>query len=77
MRFDNASCLRIILIQVTTIFVTAVMQRLMSACAVRSMVSLAASYHELKRHSDAVALREKIFEIQQRVLPEGHPDMGE
>ena len=67
----------IILIPVTTMFVTAVMQRLMSACAVRSMVSLAASYHELKRHSDAVALREKILEIQQRVLPEGHPDMGE
>ena len=77
MRFDNASCLRIILIQVTTMFVTAVMQRLMSVCAVRAMVSLAASYHELKRHSDAVALREKILEIRQRVLPEGHPEMGE
>ncbi len=77
MRFDNANCLWIILIQVTTKLVAAVMQRLMSACAVRSMVSLAASYHELKRHSDAVVLRERILEIQQRVLPEGHPDMGE
>jgi len=74
---DSASCLRIIQIQVTTMFFTAAMRRLMSLCTVRAMVSLAASYHELKRHSDAIVLREKILEIQQRVLPEGHPDMGQ
>jgi hypothetical protein len=40
------------------------------------MGSLASAYNELGRHQDAVVLKEKTLEIQRRVLPENHPDIG-
>ncbi len=41
-----------------------------------AMGSLASAYNELGRHQDAVVLKEKTLEIQRRVLPENHPDIG-
>jgi hypothetical protein len=49
---------------------------LMSICAVSAMADLATSYYSLQRHSDAVLLRENVLQLRQRVLPEGHPDIG-
>ena len=42
-----------------------------------AMNSLAVTYGELGRHSDALALNEKALEHLQRVLPEDHPAIGE
>ncbi len=48
----------------------------MFAFAVLAMHNLADSYYNLQRHNEAMLLREKVLEIRQRVLPEGHPDIG-
>ncbi len=40
------------------------------------MGNLAAEYHALGRHHDALAMQEKTLEFFQRVLPENHPDLG-
>ena len=42
-----------------------------------AMCNLAASFHALGRHADALALWEKVLEFHRRVLPEDHPDIGE
>jgi len=41
------------------------------------MNSLACTYSALRRHDDALAMREKVLEFMRRVLPENHPDFGE
>ena len=41
------------------------------------MSNLAMTYSALGRHADAVALFEHVLEIQRRVLPADHPDIGE
>ena len=41
------------------------------------MAWLAASYSDLGRHSDALAMRERVLEFDRRVLPENHPSIGE
>jgi hypothetical protein len=41
------------------------------------MNNLAMSYSKLGRHSDALAMRERVVEFRRRVLPENHPDIGE
>ena len=41
------------------------------------MSNLAVSYSKLGRHSDALAMRERVLEFRRRVLPENHPDIGE
>ena len=41
------------------------------------MNNLANTYGDLGRYADALALREKVLEFQQRVLPEDHPNIGE
>jgi hypothetical protein len=41
------------------------------------MNNLAGSYSDLGRHSDALAMRERVLEFLRRVLPENHPDIGE
>ncbi len=41
------------------------------------MSNLAATYKELGRHADAVALWEQVLEFLRRVLPANHPDIGE
>ena len=41
------------------------------------MHNLAASYSDLGRHEDALAMRERVLEFRRRVLPENHPDLGE
>jgi hypothetical protein len=41
-----------------------------------TMDNLAATYSALGRHQDALVLQEKALEIQRRVLPENHPDIG-
>ena len=41
------------------------------------MDNLASTYGALGRHSDALAMRERVLEFYRRVLPEDHPDIGE
>jgi hypothetical protein len=41
------------------------------------MGRLAASYCDLGRHEDALAMKERALEFLRRVLPENHPDIGE
>ncbi len=41
------------------------------------MANLAMSYSKLGRHSDALAMEERVLEFLCRVLPENHPDIGE
>jgi hypothetical protein len=41
------------------------------------MVNLASTYFQLGRHSDALAMGERVLEFQRRVLPADHPDIGE
>jgi hypothetical protein len=41
------------------------------------MSNLAATYSELGRHADALALFEQVLEFQRRVLPANHPSIGE
>ncbi len=41
-----------------------------------AMNNLAATYHKLGRHQDALVLQEKTLEFWRRVLPENHPDIG-
>ncbi len=41
------------------------------------MNNLAASYSDLGRHNEALAMRESVLEFYRRVLPENHPDIGE
>lgn len=41
------------------------------------MSHLASSYSDIGRHSDALAMRERVLEFYRRVLPENHPDIGE
>ena len=41
------------------------------------MGNLAATYSELGRHDDALAMKERVLEFRRRVLPENHPDIGE
>ena len=41
------------------------------------MAWLAASYSKLGRHSDALAMQEKVLELRRRVLPENHLEIGE
>jgi len=40
------------------------------------MSNLATSYHELRRHQDALVMNEKTLDFQRRVLPENHPRIG-
>jgi hypothetical protein len=40
------------------------------------MSNLAGTYSKLGRHQDALVLQEKTLELQRRVLPENHPDIG-
>jgi tetratricopeptide (TPR) repeat protein len=49
---------------------------LISVIAGDAMVRLAETYSCLKRHQDALALKEKVLQHYQRVLPENHPDIG-
>jgi hypothetical protein len=41
------------------------------------MNSLAATFSDLGRHADALAMGEEVLEFQRRVLPPDHPDIGE
>ncbi len=41
------------------------------------MNNLAATYSDLGRHADALAIKEQVLEFQRRVLPANHPDIGE
>jgi tetratricopeptide (TPR) repeat protein len=41
------------------------------------MNNLAASYSNLGRYEDALAMQERVLEFYRRVLPENHPDIGE
>ncbi len=41
------------------------------------MSNLASTYSELGRHTDALAMEERVLEFQRRVLPADHPDIGE
>jgi len=41
------------------------------------MCNLATTYSHLGRHDDALAMQERALEIRLRVLPPGHPDIGE
>ena len=41
------------------------------------MINLAQTYSELGRHTDALAMCEQVLELQRRVLPANHPDIGE
>ena len=40
------------------------------------MSSLASTYSNLGRHTEALAMRERVLEFRRRVLPEDHPDIG-
>ncbi len=42
-----------------------------------AMDNLAVTYSELGRHADALVLFERVLELYRRVLPEGHPRIGE
>ena len=41
------------------------------------MSNLAATYRELGKHVDALAMGEQVLEFQRRVLPANHPSIGE
>ncbi len=41
------------------------------------MCNLASTYRALGRHADALAMGERALELQRRVLPADHPDIGE
>ncbi len=41
------------------------------------MGDLAATYSDLGRHDDALAMRERVLEFRRRVLPANHPSIGE
>jgi hypothetical protein len=41
------------------------------------MGNLAATFSDLGRHADALAMRERVLEFSRRVLPEDHPSIGE
>jgi hypothetical protein len=41
------------------------------------MSNLATLYRDLGRHADALAMFERVLELQRRVLPADHPDIGE
>ena len=41
------------------------------------MGHLALTYSALGRHKDALAMKERVLELNRRVLPEDHPDIGE
>ncbi len=41
------------------------------------MINLGASYSDLGRHSEALAMRESVLEFYRRVLPADHPFIGE
>ncbi len=41
------------------------------------MNNLASTYSDLGRHSEALAMEERVLECDRRVLPEDHPDIGE
>ena len=41
------------------------------------MTNLAATYFNLGRHNEALAMQERVLEFKRRVLPEDHPDIGE
>ena len=41
------------------------------------MSNLAVTFHALGRHADALAMGEQVLELQRRVLPANHPDLGE
>ena len=41
------------------------------------MSNLAATYFELGRHADALAMGEQVLEFRRRVLPANHPSIGE
>ncbi len=41
------------------------------------MNNLSATYSELERHADALAMGEEVLEFFRRVLPANHPDIGE
>ncbi len=41
------------------------------------MNNLAVTYHDLGRHDDALAMRERVLEFRRRVLPKSHPDISE
>ena len=41
------------------------------------MNNLAATYSDLGRHADALAMGEQVLEFRRRVLPANHPDIGE
>ena len=41
------------------------------------MNNLGASYSDLGRHSEALAMDESVLEFYRRVLPADHPDIGE
>jgi hypothetical protein len=45
--------------------------------AMRWTETLASVLTDQGRHSDALAMREKVLEFSRRVLPENHPDIGE
>ena len=42
-----------------------------------AMNNLANTHADLGRHTDALALQEKVLEFFHRVLPEDHPNIGE
>ena len=41
------------------------------------MHNLGCVFAALKRHSDALAMFERVLELYRRVLPEDHPEIGE
>jgi hypothetical protein len=41
------------------------------------MNNLAATYRDLGRHADTLAMMEQVLEFRRRVLPANHPDIGE
>ncbi len=41
------------------------------------MSNLASTYSDLGRHTEALAMRERVLEFDRRVLPEDHPSIGE
>ena len=45
--------------------------------AMRWTATLASVLSDQGRHSDALAMKERVLEFRRRVLPENHPDIGE
>jgi hypothetical protein len=43
----------------------------------KAMGNLASTYSDLGRHTDALAMFERMLEFRRRVLPANHPDIGE